>query len=375
MKNKKIRYAVMGLGHIAQVAILPAFKHAKENSELVALVSDSPSKLNQIGKKYRISKSNQFSYEEFPQCLVDAKIDVLYLATPNDTHCQYAIDALSMGVHVLCEKPLAISQKQCEAMIKASELNNRLLMTAYRLHFEVANLTALKMIKDEKLGKIRTFNSSFTMQVKDLDNIRLNSPKDGGGPLWDIGIYCINGVRSLFQDEPTEVFAYAVNNGEKRFKKTQEMINVVMKFPQDRLGSFVCSFGADSCSSYDLIGTKGRVHLEHAYDYALPRELTLIKEDKNPKVLKFPKSDQFAPELVYFSNCILNKKVPETSGKEGLADVLIIEAILKSIKKGKSIQIKPQIQVSHPKINQLQQKPGLKKTRVIQADAPGGNKS
>jgi predicted dehydrogenase len=140
-------------------------------------------------------------------------------------------------------------------------------MTAYRLHFEEANLEALKMAQS-KLGDLRIFNSTFTMQVKDENNIRLNPTTRGGGPIWDIGIYCINAARSLFHDEPIEVFGFAENNGEERFSQTDEMINVLLRFPRNRLASFVCSFGADSCANYDLVGTKGRIHLEKAYEYA-----------------------------------------------------------------------------------------------------------
>jgi predicted dehydrogenase len=116
---KKVRYAVMGLGHIAQVAVLPAFKHAA-NSELVSLISEDPKKLKKLSSQYHVDPKNCFDFRDFPACLIKADIDVLYLATPNDTHVDYVVYALNEGVHVLCEKPLATSLEDCDRMIRAA---------------------------------------------------------------------------------------------------------------------------------------------------------------------------------------------------------------------------------------------------------------
>jgi predicted dehydrogenase len=368
-KGKKIRYAVVGLGHIAQVAVLPAFKHSK-NSELVALISEDPEKLKKIGKMYKVPKERCFNLSDFPQCLTTAGVDVVYIATPNNTHHKLVIQALNVGVNVLCEKPLAISVKECEEMIEASETNNRLLMTAYRLHFEQSNLEIIKLAQSKKLGELRIFNSTFTMQVTDKDNIRLSPTHQGGGPIWDIGIYCLNAVRSIFKDEPTEVVAFASSTEDERFKKTDEMVSVLMKFPQDRLASFVCSFGADSCANYDLIGTKGRVHLEKAYEYASGREMVQLKDDEKPKKKKYPKADQFAAELDYFSSCVLNNNIPEPSAIEGKADIRVIEAILQSIKTGQVVKLGFSNGAVHPDPKQMIIKPPVKKPKTIKAKSP-----
>src|SRR5918999_3847535 len=136
-KNRKIRYAVVGLGHIAQVAVLPAFKHARRNSELAALVSDDPEKLRTLSKRYDVEQT--FSYAEYDSCLRSGGIDAVYIALPNHLHADYTIRAAKTGIHVLCEKPMAVTEKQCRAMIRAAQTNNIKLMVAYRLHFEEAN--------------------------------------------------------------------------------------------------------------------------------------------------------------------------------------------------------------------------------------------
>ena len=192
-KARKVRYAVVGLGHIAQVAVLPAFSHA-ENSELAALVSNDREKLAKLGRKYRVR--DRFSYSQFDDCLRSGLVDAVYIALPNHLHREYSERAARAGVHVLCEKPMAVTEEDCRSMIGATEENGVKLMVAYRLHFEQANLRAIELVQSGKLGDPRLFDSVFTMQVKQGD-IRLNPRELGGGTLYDIGIYCINAVRNL----------------------------------------------------------------------------------------------------------------------------------------------------------------------------------
>src|ERR1700757_42561 len=138
--RRKVRYAVVGLGHIAQVAVLPAFKNAS-NSELFALVSGDSGKLEKVGKKYSIE--HLYQYEDYSRAL--SNVDAVYLALPNHLHREYAVRAAARGVHVLCEKPMAVTEEDCRAMIKAAQENHAKLMIAYRLHFEAGNLHAIDL--------------------------------------------------------------------------------------------------------------------------------------------------------------------------------------------------------------------------------------
>lgn len=373
-KNEKVRYAVIGMGHIAQAAVLPSFKNAK-NSELVSLISGDTKKLKQLADLYGVPEENLLTYDDYPQCLEDLNIDAVYVALPNHLHTAACIDAMEVGCHVLCEKPLALTVSDCREMQQIAEEYNLKFMTAYRLHFEPSNLEAIKLACEKnKLGDLRVFNSTFTMQVKDDDNIRLNPISKGGGPLWDIGIYCLNAARGLFRSEPIEVFAFAANNGEERFAKIDEAVSVIMKFPNARLASFVCSFGADDCSSFDLIGSEGRLHLENAYEYADERILTMYKENKEKKNKTFKKNDQFGPELVYFSDCILQNKDPEPSFAESIADIRVIRAILKSLDAGQSVRLKSkELHLEYPQSEQLIERPPISKPRTFNVTSPSGN--
>ncbi len=117
----KVRYAVVGLGYFGQMSILPAFAHARKNSELAALISDDPSKLKKLGAKYGVEQRG--SYKEFEDCLQKGNIDAVFLAVPNSLHREFTVRAARAGVHVLCEKPMAVTEKECEEMIRACDKN------------------------------------------------------------------------------------------------------------------------------------------------------------------------------------------------------------------------------------------------------------
>lgn len=362
----KIRYAIVGLGHIAQVAVLPAFRSAT-NSELAAVVSGDSTKRKTLAKKYGLDRA--YSYEQYDEVL--SQVDAVYLALPNHLHREYAVRAAQARVHVLCEKPMAVTEEECQSMIDAAEQNKAKLMIAYRLHFEAGNLEAIRLAQSGKLGDIRIFTSEFAQQIV-ADNIRAEEGIErGGGPVYDMGVYCINAARYLFREEPTEVLATTANDGEKRFQNTEEMTSAIMRFPGERLASFTCSFGAADVSRYSLIGTKGQLVAEPAYDYALAIKHRLTIGEKT-KTKTFPKRDQFAAEISYFSDCILNDKKPETSGLEGLADVRIVQAIYESSRSGKTVRLPEVSTKRRPSLGQEIHRPAHGKPRTVHAKSPSG---
>jgi predicted dehydrogenase len=274
-------------------------------------VSSDPEKLKRLGRRYGIKLG--YSYEQYDECLRSSQVDAVYIALPNSMHAEYAIRAANAGIHVLCEKPMAVTEKECESMIHAARKNKIKLMIAYRLHFEEANLKAVELVKSGKLGEPRIFNSLFGMQVKE-GNIRTQAEL-GGGTLYDLGIYCINAARYLFQDEPVEVFAYCATRDDRRFKNIDEMTTGVLRFPKDRIASFTSSFGAADIASYELIGTKGILRVDPAYEYvtALKQRITI---DGKTRSRTFRRRDQFAPELLYFSDWITKNIESEPSVKK-----------------------------------------------------------
>jgi len=367
--RNKIRYAVVGQGYISQIAVLPSFAHASKNSELVALVSDDPEKLKKLGKKYDVELL--YSYDRYEDLLKSGEIDAVYIALPNHMHCDYTVRAARAGIHVLCEKPMATTEQECEEMIRACDENKVKLMIAYRLHFEESNLKAIELVNSGKIGKLRTFNSVFSINVEE-GNIRLRR-ETGGGTLFDIGIYCINAARHLFRAEPTEAFAMTANNGEARFKEIEEMTSAILRFPGDGIASFTCSFGAADVSSYQAVGTEGSIRADPAYEFAGELKQTVTIKGKS-RERTFTQRDQFAPELIYFSDCILTNKEPEPSGFEGLIDVRIIRALYHSVELGEPVRLAVPQKDERPGMEQEIKRPAVKEPALIKASAPSGKR-
>lgn len=362
----KVRYAVVGLGHIAQVAVLPAFKTAR-HAELVALVSGDGEKLRKLGKKYGLA--HLYPNEEYSRAL--SNVDAVFLTVPNHLHREYAVRAAAAGVHVLCEKPMAPTPQECREMIEAANQNHVKLMIAYRLHFEAGNLEAVRLAQSGRLGDLRVFTSEFAQQVAD-GNVRVSEPAPrGGGPLYDMGVYCINAARYLFRAEPLEVCALAESRlSDDRFERVEEMVSAVVRFPGERLAMLTCSFGAADVSRYTLLGTKGLLRADPAYEYAEGIRLEVTIGGKKKTTRSFPKRDQFAAEIAYFSDCILHNKEPEPSGLEGLADVRIIEAIYDSIRTRRTVAI-PTLRVEkRPSVRQEIHRPAHGKPEVFHAHSP-----
>jgi predicted dehydrogenase len=365
---KSVRYAVVGLGWIAQEVILPAFRHSA-HSELTALVTGDPEKARELGQAYRVGAT--YSYQEFDRLLGSGDVDAVYIALPNSLHAEYSSRAARAGVHVLCEKPMAASIGECNEMIRAAEDAGSLLMIAYRLHFEPANLKAIDLIQSGAIGQPRTFTSSFSQNVKAGD-IRLKENL-AGGPLMDMGIYQINAARYLFRAEPTEVMAFAAKPaGDDRFQEVHESVSAMLRFPGDRIAAFTTSFGGAPFDEWQFVGERGVLNLKHAFEYHEEKELTSMIDGRQKKET-FSRLDQFGAEIQYFSECILEGKNPEPSGREGLADLRVIEGLLKSIEEGKPVSLSPYEVDSRPSGEQEMKLPPVRSKKIVHAAAPAAN--
>lgn len=363
----KIRYAVVGLGWIAQDAVLPGFANAP-NSELVAFVTDDENKGKELGKKYNVDRI--VDYRGYDDLVSSGAIDAVYIAVPNHQHRDYTVRAARAGIHVLCEKPMAETELDCQQMIAAAAQGRAKLMIAYRLHFDPANLQAIETIKSGKIGDPRFFSSVFSQSVAE-GNIRLKAGL-GGGPLMDMGVYCINAARYLFQDEPTEVMGVAAaKQGDPRFSEVAETVSAVMRFPGDRLATFTCSFGGSVADELRVVGTKGDLRMEPVYDYHNKFTAYLTVDGKTKKKT-YPRQDQFGAEVLYFSDCVLNDVDPQPSGREGLADVRIARAISTAAQSRIAVAVPSEAPPERPGVEREIKLPPVKPPEMVDAASPGG---
>jgi len=359
-ETQRVRYAVVGAGNIAQVAVLPAFAHAQANSELVAVVSSDRDKREALRERYALELDG--GYGDLETILDRGRIDAVYVATPNTLHKEVALRAAAQGVHVLCEKPLAPTEADCRAMAQACDSAGVKLMVAYRLHFEAATLAAIEIARSGKLGDVRLFSSFFGHVVRP-DDIR-QDPELAGGAAYDLGVYCINAARNLFEAEPLSAFAYVIEkNG------VDDTTTVILRFPGERVAQFTVSQSIAGVSSYRIAGTDGNLLVEPAYEYIDEIVHHLTIGDTTAKKA-FKRGDQFAPELRYFSDCILENREPEPSAMEGLCDVRVVEAILASARTGRTVDLEPYARRRRPSPSQADHAPPVKKPETVNAPSP-----
>lgn len=356
----RVRYAVVGAGWISQEAFMPSIAQTG-NSEMTAIVSGSPENAAKLAEFHGIE--HVFSYDQYDEMLAADLVDAVYIALPNSMHADYTIRAAKAGKHSLVEKPLALTEEECAAMIDAAEENGVYLMTAYRLHNEPGTLDVIERIRKGEIGDPRIFTSVFSALMQP-GNHRL-SATHWGGPLQDIGVYCLNALRHVFGSEPVEVTATASHdNDNPLFAEVPESIAVTLRFPEGRLAQFIASFGASDNDFYMVSGTKGSLMLDPGFRFETG---TALKTRHGLDVTRetYPRTDHFAGQAAYFSDCILNGTPPKLGGAEGLADVAIMRAIERAAETGKPQPIGPLPPISQPVAEMERQLPLTERRLVL----------
>ena len=338
--GKKIGYCIVGLGRISMNEFMPGVKISKD-SKIVALVSGHRDKAERIADEYDIPHNAIYNYQTYDSIHDNPAIDAVYIALPNGMHAEYTIRAAKAGKHVLCEKPMANSVKECEQMIAACKQADRKLMIAYRCQYEPTNLKAIELLRQGYAGKLQIMSSANGFNIH-AGEWRLNKKMAGGGPLVDVGIYSIQAMRYLTGEEPTFVDAsWSVIDHDGRFNEVEENVVWTFRFPSGVLAHCATSYGTNFTGGWArTVGSEGMLELNPAFGYQ-GLQLTGKSQGKPQINVAFnnPSPRQFATEADYFSNCILQNKEPKTGGEEGLRDERIITAIYKSCVEGKPVKL------------------------------------
>jgi len=337
--TKPVGYAVIGLGSITEVAVLPAFRHSKK-SRLVALVSHDLKRAKALGKKFGVK--NCYSYEEYDQCLCQPGVDAVFIASVNGAHAEQTIRAAAAGKHVLCEKPMANSVADCRHMVEACRKNRVRLMIAYRKYFEPGGVALKRLLNNGKLGRLRHIFSTYTEIVDPVKakNWQLNPQLAGGGSLVDLGIYCVNNMRWLAGSSPIDATATAWTDDPKRFRGVEDSIAFRLTHP----GGLVCqgtsSYSAQAASFVQVHGNKGWAALNPAFAFEEERRL-FGKIQGQWFEQKFKVIDEFVLELDAFTTCVRRGRDPEPDGMEGLRDMATVEAIYRSVRENRTVPVEP----------------------------------
>ncbi|MDE2385942.1 MAG: Gfo/Idh/MocA family oxidoreductase [Alphaproteobacteria bacterium] len=332
----KVRYAVIGAGWISQEAFMPSIAQTG-NAEIAAIVSGNAAKARKLADFHKVPQV--VDYRDFDALAKSGAIDAVYVATPNSSHAAWAIRAAKHGLHAMVEKPLATTVAESKKMIAAHKKAGTYLMTAYRLHNEVATQKVAEIIASGAIGRPRFFTSAFAFQ-SGTSNHRLLA-EHWGGPLQDVGVYCVNAARHCFGTNPFAASATrSSGHKDKRFKEVEEGIAATLEFPEGCMAQFYAGFGSEVADTYTILGTKGTIRLDNAYRFEQPRRLTLEIAGKPQQVFDFAPTDNFSGMAAYFADCIKKRKAPLADGAEGLADMQVLLAVEAASKTNKRQKIK-----------------------------------
>ena len=328
--GRKLRYCIVGLGRISIDHFMPACKMS-QNSQVTAFVSGHREKAEKMAADYNVPSKNIYSYENYDEIRSNPEIDAVYIALPNSMHAEYTIRAANAGKHVLCEKPMATTVKDSQAMIDSCKAANRKLMIAYRCQYEPTNLRAIQMIREGMLGTVQLIESANGF-VEQAGEWRLDKKLSGGGPLLDVGIYSLNACRYLTGEEPEHIEGYcSVIDKDGRFKEVEENVSWTMKFPSGIVASCTTTYGGKVNGYFRVHGSKGILNVEPAFPYEglhLKAEIDGQPPIDEPNPNRDP--SQFVREADYFAECVFNDKEPKTDGHEGLRDMKLMSEIYKS---------------------------------------------
>jgi predicted dehydrogenase len=319
----------VGLGGISTAFMDACFP--SPSVKLTGLVTGHPeTKGVHFSELYSIAKTSVYTYETFDKLRDNKEIEALYIGLPNSMHCEYTVRGAEMGKHILCEKPMAISSAECRKMVDACKHANVKLMIAYRMQYDPIWQAAHDLIRSGAIGKVQSFRGS--MIQSQVLGWRQTRQYGGGGPMMDLGIYPLNGIRYLAGEEPTEFRAMPStrDKDDPRFKEMEQSIEWTMKFPSGIISSCGCSYGAYGADTFSVHGDQGYIALTPAFGGGMIH-LTGRAGNQNFDQTGTNKGHfQLRLEGEHFAACVRNNTQPKSPGEEGEKDLLAIEGVYKA---------------------------------------------
>lgn len=321
-----IKWGILGAANIAIERLIPAMLDAK-NTQILAIASRSQEKANRVAEQFNIPRT----YDSYDALLKDNDIDAVYIPLPNHLHKEWTLRAAQAGKHVLCEKPAALNEKEVHEMVEACYKNNVLFMEAFAFRCHPKWHRLREILDSGHIGEIKNVQARFAIKVDNKNDIRL-SPTMGGGSLYDLGSYCINGIRFIMNDEPSEVIAIAHQSEDN----VDLSVGVLMKFSNGRIAQFECSFEGEYNQSISITGTKGLINITWPFRNPV---VTIQKNGKLEREAFEFQINTYVAQVEHFNNCILKNQSLFYDSNETIANMRVIDAIYESIKSKEFVKV------------------------------------
>ncbi len=325
--ESKLGVALVGLGYYAKHKLAVGLE-VTEFCQLKGIVTGTPSKIPDWKSKYNLEDKNIYNYQNFDSIADNPDIDIVYVVLPNSMHADFVIRAAQAGKHVICEKPFDINAKRSAEAVEACAKAGKLLQIGYRCQYDPNHQEIMRIGREKELGALKEIRSSHSFFGVHGDNWRYTDRSlAGGGPLMDVGVYSINAARYSTGLEPVAVWAKTYNTYPNRMDGMEETIVFTLEFPDGTLANCSSSYAARA-NFLHISAEKGNYGLEPCFGYS---GATGYKgEDK----IDLPIHNQQAAQMDAFARNILDGTPVIASGEDGLKDMIVIDALYKSAKKG-----------------------------------------
>jgi glucose-fructose oxidoreductase len=325
--KKSLGIALVGLGGYSTNQLAPALQDT-EFCHLAGIVTGTASKEHKWTQQYNIPQANIYNYENFDNIAGNDAIDIVYVVLPNSMHAEFCIRAAKAGKHVICEKPMAVSVSECDAIIDACGKAGVKLAVGYRLHSEPYTQEVKRMVRKKTFGEVRYVSADAGyISGGNPNQWRLNINLSGGGALMNMGVYSIQSVIYGTGKNPVSVRAQEFSTRPEYFKQTDETITAQFEFPGGTVGHIMTSHNANANRLYATCD-KGWFELQPANNYGPLHGQTSEGE------LQFPHESQQKLQMDDFARHILHGTKNLAPGEMGKRDMIIVEAIYKSIAEG-----------------------------------------
>jgi predicted dehydrogenase len=335
-QSKKLRWGILGAARVNE-RLLPAIVEAA-NSELVAIASRRPGAAAQAFAAYASQNQQKVSaYDSLEALIEDDDIEAVYLPLANHEHAEWTLRAIERGKHVLCEKPMALTVNDIEAIETAALRYKVTVMEGFMYRFHPQHARVLELLGSGLIGEVRSVRASYSFMMRPARMYRLAEPVErGGGAMWDIGCYAIHSLRLIFDQEPLAVTALS------RFVESGADITTsgIIDFGSGKFAHFDFSFERARRCEYEIIGTKGGIKCHTVWQ--LPGDVPVISwwtEDGRQCEERMPAANHFLLEIEQFSDSVLNAQPPLLSLDDAKANCRLIVAALQSAAQGQTVKL------------------------------------
>lgn len=325
--NKIINWGLLSTARINRALIRPL--RASKRTRLLGVASRSLSAAETYAREWRIPRA----YGSYDDLLADPEIDVVYNPLPNHLHAEWTVKALRAGKHVLCEKPLAITLNEVDAIIAASQETGRIATEAFMYRHHAQTLKVKQLVDSGRIGQLQNIKGAFSFTLSRPNDIRFVK-EYGGGSLWDVGCYPISFARMIVGEEPLEVFGSQVTGP----GGCDESFYGQMRFGNGVHAQFDCGFKSQSRSYIEIVGTEGTIQIPSPFKPEARSEITLTRERKSSRI-RIKGQELYLGEVEDICNAIEKQTPPRVSLQDSRANVAAILALAKSAETGSPVNM------------------------------------